>query len=76
MELLNETSKTSAAARFSGAVNSWVATRSEPANPAAATRNPELWRQQEIFAWIMIAAIWAIFALSLYLIWIRASDSV
>jgi len=39
-------------------------------------RDPERKRQQEIFAWIAIAAIWATFAFSLFIIWTRASDGI
>ncbi len=67
MATLNETSKTSASALFTGAATSRVG------NPAS---NPEFKRKQELFAWIVIAAIWGIFAISLCLIWAKATRGV
>jgi hypothetical protein len=52
-----------------------VAARPEPANPADGrpAANPE--RKSQIFAWIAIAAIWGMFAVSLYIIWMKANTA-
>jgi hypothetical protein len=68
MEALHETPATSAHLRFAS-----DATRS--AEASGEKPNPKLRRQQEIFAWIVIAAIWGTFALSLYLICVKASGN-
>jgi hypothetical protein len=66
MEAVKETPKTLAPVRFSSTI---VHT------PGSENPNPRT-RQQEVVAWLVIAAIWATFAFSLYLIWTKASDGI
>ena len=63
MAILHETSKTLASALFAGPPASRV---------VRPTPKPEFKRKRELSAWIAIAIIWGIFALSLYLIWVKA----
>jgi len=69
MEALKETPKTSATVLFTGAATRQVVRfASTPARSlVSGYADPELKRRQEICAWIVIAAIWIMFAISLYL---------
>jgi hypothetical protein len=74
MELLSETPKTSARP-LSGTSTSPIAPSPKPALTAARLE-PEPHRQQEIVAWIAIAAIWILSAFAFYCIWAKANGGV
>jgi hypothetical protein len=78
MEAVKETPKTSAPVRLTGADTRHAAgcTFAVAPTPGGEKPNSKLRRQQEIFAWIGIAAIWGTFALVLFVIWVKASDGV
>ena len=74
MEVLEETATTSTTP-LSAAGSSPVAARPEPANPADGRPAADPERKSQIFAWIAIAAIWGMFAVSLYIIWMKANTA-
>jgi hypothetical protein len=76
METLHETSTTPASVRYSGPASPQAVTRIPLAAPVKTRTNPGFSRKEEIFAWIMMAAIWGISAIALYLLWAKVTRGV
>jgi hypothetical protein len=82
MEVLQETSKTPARSLFTGLDTPQVAGHSSEQSPASAfesrteSANLEQRRKLELFAWILIATIWGIGALALYMIWAKTNSGI
>jgi hypothetical protein len=78
MEAVKETSKTPVLVPFTVAVTRQIADRTSALAPSSGGQKPdlEIRRGQEIIAWIAMAVIWGLSALSVYLIWIKAGSSI